>query len=471
MAEPETGSGASQEAEDQRYYELFVAIFGVAFLIFYAERDFTTEVVAGPLPMTMAVPGLFAVAMALFPSRVPLFLGFFLSYTYLLALSFPNNNTNQTLTFFVGLGVLGSAAACAIEKRSFDVSGAELFRRFQPVLQLCVVALYFFTIWHKLNFDFVDPEVSCSRRLSARLFLYFGGKIPDILGPAAVALTILAETALPVGLAFRRTQVWTALFGLGFHYLLGLAGFYGFSVTMMALLPLFIMPTLARAVSGYTRPHRVTINRLSVLAYVGLMLVAKARNVHTGWVTGHLFVAVPIAVGALLWLNWGKPGKLEPGRSVGDALRQPTWLWLVPGLVVLNGLSPFLGFKTEYSYAMYSNLRTEGGKSNHLIWRRPLALFGYQTDLVRVLPGSDAELDKALGGRPVTRYELTSLLWGLVKEKGRRDIALVLEDGGRTRTTARAEAEADLVVEPGYWEKTLLKFRKIVPPEKGHCAH
>jgi len=288
----------------------------------------------------------------------------------------------------------------------------------------------------------------------------------------AVGMALLAETALPVGLMFRKTQIPTALFGLVFHWVLGLAGFFGFSVTMMALLSLFLVPTASRLLSGYERPYRVWLNRAALLGYVALVLFAKhAFNIHAGWLTSKLFVLLPVVVGVLFWLNYKATREFEIGLTFREALARRSFLFLVPGALALNGLSPFLGFKTEYSYAMYSNLRTEGGTTNHLIWRRPLSLFGYQTDLVRVQSGSDPQILAELGGRPVTRYELTSLLYKVAKEQGRRDIALVLDEGGHTRHTPRAELEPDLVVAPSFWQKRILKFRRIEPPEKGRCAH
>jgi len=464
--------GVSRAEDDQLGYQLFAALFGVAFLIFFAERGFRNDVIDGPVPMGMVVPAAFALGTALRPSSVPLLVGFFLTNTYYLLLGLPEQNTNQTLTFFAGLAVLGSAATCAVRAKTWRISGGELFREFAPLLQLCIVGLYFWTIWHKLNFDFVVPEVSCSRRLSAKLFEYFGAKAPAGIAPAAMVMTLLAEAVLPIGLLFRRTQVATALFGYAFHWMLGLAGFYGFSVTMMALLSIFLMPALPRALAGYDKPRRVWLNRLALLGYVGLMLVAKhALGINTGWLTKYLLFLLPGVVAVLVWLNHAPPGPLEFTRTFREALRHPTWLWVVPIALFLNGMSPYLGFKTEYSYAMYSNLRTEGGKTNHLLWRRPLALFGYQSDLVRVQPGSDPELLAALGERPVTRYELTTLLHRLVNERGRRDIALVLEAEGKTRTYARADKEPELVVEPSFLERKLLRFRAILPPRADYCPH
>ena len=58
-------------------------------------------------------------------------------------------------------------------------------------------------------------------------------------------------------------------------------------------------------------------------------------------------------------------------------------------LVVLNGLTPYLGLKTRTGINMYSNLRIEPDFSNHLIVKKSLALGGYLNDMGLVLGSSD----------------------------------------------------------------------------------
>ena len=65
-------------------------------------------------------------------------------------------------------------------------------------------------------------------------------------------------------------------------------------------------------------------------------------------------------------------------------------LCLFPILVLINGSSPYLGLKTTTAFAMFSNLRTEGGKSNHFFLAN-YEVFSYQTDLVRVLNANDPQ--------------------------------------------------------------------------------
>src|SRR6266704_2162953 len=74
-------------------------------------------------------------------------------------------------------------------------------------------------------------------------------------------------------------------------------------------------------------------------------------------------------------------GQCQERRWTGVALT-----WLIPLIALGNGVTPYLGLKTVANYSMFSNLRTEGGQTNHLlIPAGQFFLAEYQTDLVRVV--------------------------------------------------------------------------------------
>jgi hypothetical protein len=66
-----------------------------------------------------------------------------------------------------------------------------------------------------------------------------------------------------------------------------------------------------------------------------------------------------VAFAAHIWRNRSATGQLVP---LPFALPARTLL-VVPIAVFLNGVMPYLGLKTETSWAMFSNLRTEGDRS------------------------------------------------------------------------------------------------------------
>jgi len=277
------------------------------------------------------------------------------------------------------------------------------------------------------------------------------------------------ELALSLGLLFSRLRTATAILGLVFHWILGVAGYYGFSATMIMALSLFVTPWISRGQRWlWLRP----LNRLALLSVVlGIPLAWWLFGATPYGVGKHLWRILPAVATAFFLVHRGNLGILPVRTSMRGDLAKFSLAMIVPLMLFANGLSPYLGYKTEYSFAMYSNLRTEGGQTNHLLINRPLSLANYQTDLVRVEAGSDPWLLHALGGRVVTRYELTSMLWSLVHDRGRSDIPVVVTDQHGTKTFATADREPELAVEPSFLESRLLRFRAIVPARKGECAH
>ena len=87
-------------------------------------------------------------------------------------------------------------------------------------------------------------------------------------------------------------------------------------------------------------------------------------------------------------------------------------LLVVPLLVLLNGLSPYLGLKTRTAWQMYSNLNLAAATSNHLLVPSSLDLGGYLADAVRILATSDPALREEYvhTGRQITWFELQRYL-------------------------------------------------------------
>jgi hypothetical protein len=140
----------------------------------------------------------------------------------------------------------------------------------------------------------------------------------------------------------------------------------------------------------------------------------------------------------------------------------------VPALLVFDGLTPYLGLKTETAFAMYSNLRTEGDETNHLIWRHRLDLADYQRDLVRIIDSNDdvLEADAKLGPE-VPYYTIRKRVADLVRS-GKHGIRVTYVRGGNTIRLDRAETVPELAAMPSWLERKTLRFRTI---DSEGCAH
>ena len=170
---------------------------------------------------------------------------------------------------------------------------------------------------------------------------------------------------------------------MAFHYILALNGFYDFSAMAYALLLLFTPDHFSSVLHRLwvdSRLHRLILrvgNRAGgraavipsamLLAGVIVVLLVLSGNrwqrifglvYHVWLVYGAL--AIVVAIRALLL------ARRMPLAPLVRPLRGSGVLVAMPVLVLLNGLCPYIGLKTETSFTMFANLRTEEGLANHL---------------------------------------------------------------------------------------------------------
>jgi len=269
--------------------------------------------------------------------------------------------------------------------------------------------------------------------------------------------------------------------GGAFHAVLALAGNVPFSALALALYVVFLpvdTPGRVRAVvagrpalgRGTDRARRWAASPAAFPAAVGAWLAAavvfslapEAGRAVISHGTRTLLVALMLAAGLVLALALarGRPW-VHPPRS----LRLGHAVFVVGmGLVVANGLSPYLGLKTESSFTMFSNLHTEAGLWNHAFIPEAVRVFDFQDRLVRVTDSNDRALERrSRDGARMVRFELGRYLR---QHPGARATYVMAGDpGGPIRTTGSGLAAP--------WGAAILdrvvKFRDVRPPQRGWC--
>ena len=342
----------------------------------------------------------------------------------------------------VSLGLLLAIGAAWRARRADAAAPAEPYLAFAPAGRACLLLIYLLSGFHKLNADFLDPAVSCGPKLYAtlarRLWLPDSGPLVEA---AAIGGTLLVELGLPVLLLFPRTRLAGVLLAVPFHVALGIAGYPRFSALCLALLLLFLPPPARAATSR--RP--------------GWAPALHGRDRSTASSPGLL---------ARVWsrLAAGPP----PGRPlfaprVGVAM-------LAPALILVSGLTPYAGLGTERAFSMYSNLRTEGGRSNHFLVPAGAQLFPYQRDLVEIRSSSVPRLRTlAARGLAVPSAELRAMLSEEMR-RGRRELAVGIVRGGAARDVAAAERDPELALPVSPVALNLLRFRAIEIAGPRHCG-
>ena len=471
---------SSSSQQDYSAFSIFSLLWAIAALlhiiwdnVLLHSSPFTT---AGPL--SEIVLALSAAAVIQRPSSVRRLL--ILSAIQVLQVGYqlPFVPNHWLLTGFVNLTIVCSAIGLKTRAWRFPLRSSDLYQTFTPYVRLEVIIFYFFTFFHKLNADFIDPSSSCAVTFLGHITDPFSLPPLPTLESLTIFVTLGVEFLLSIGLAIPRLWLPAVLLGAGFHFFLALdivKIFYNFSSVMYALLWVFIPPSaathvvhvrhrLARDVRG--KPVRAGLvrlffNRFHFLAgyvltlvlcwsYPELSLGLNVVGFSLLWLAlaGTLFVALGYAWRRLRERSGGQPACLRFKASL---------LLLIPFLVFLNGLGPYLGLKLRSAWQMYSNLSVDHSGSNHFLIPHSLDIGGFLTDSVVIVSTSDSLLDKRYvqTGARMTYFELRSYL------THRPEVRLAYIRSGRYREIARAGDSPEFSARPHLLLRKLLVFRPL----------
>lgn len=400
------------------------------------------------------------------------------------------------IELFIDMALVGALVAVAITRKESpgfrgwwqafrltdDAAREQFFERMAPVLRLMYVIVYAFAFLSKLNYDFFNPAVSCGSVLYRDLlkavpFLPTGNWV-DL---SVIWGTVLIEAALPLCFAFRGAWKYGLIIGIPFHIILGLAGHRTFSIQAFALYFLFISPAFTAVINDWRLRLKTAAGawlaplRVGTLALVLILMAIE--------IIGPLELRTMIFFRysrMLIWLLWSvvvmvifiaairRSSRME--AAVSPAPYRLGFLWVVPILVTLNGMSQYLGIKTEHSFTMFSNLRTEAGVNNHLFMPDWLKLSSLDTDVVEIIasdvPGFQFYRDHGL---LLTYFEFKRMCSEI---KGDFQVSY-LHGGERRELVVRdgISSQPELMQAPPLWMAKLLRFRPISKSECMECFH
>ena len=433
-----------------------------------------------------------AIAILFRPTSLTAFLSLiFLQLTDLL-FTLPNITNHSMFAMFVDLTIVLAVVIELVRNPNRTVSKPALYQLFAPAIRIQVIILYFFVVLHKLNSDFLSTVASCS----VDHYLHLSGLIRRVVGTSllpdgeivrlgVVSMTLLVELGIPVLLLFRRTRVAGVALGLLFHYVLGINIFHDFSGMIFALYLLFLPSNFVDEARTWWKEAsarlglnaiqlRLSASALSPGVWVTLGVIGALLVTRNTWSMLHpIFLAIWIVYGALCILTFGAIvwSRSQSFAYPPSAFRIHRGLWIVPFLVVVNGIVPYVGLKTENSFAMFSNLRTEGGTTNHLLIPVSAQIFGYQKDLVTVLRSSDVYLqglaDRAVAVPFYTLREHVSRR----RRSGVKNVDVVYIRAGVEQSIRNAETNPELSSPHSWLERKFLVFREVDSGAHQMCKH
>ncbi len=325
-----------------------------------------------------------------------------------------------------------------------------------PIGRALLLVMYVFGVFHKLNTDFLNPDVSCANELWREMLWPLSSIDAPWFGYVTVYGTLVIETLILIFLLVPTLRHVGIVTGIAFHMLLALSGYAlysGFSALSVALHALFLSPAAAERIvtsPPWTQAARFVRSYLGVttiVAYGIALLLASFIN------------AYPVV--ALLWFALTVPllgmvvryGRDETDRRVtGIFVSRQAWLNVLSVAFVINCITPYLGLKTAQSINMFANLRLEGGVSNHIVLSNPPGPFKYLEDLVEIRASAGAPyLDYVMReGLRLTYYDLLNQVERVPGAK------VTFERGGHIHVDQSAETlrnEIEAILHPRWIRK------------------
>ncbi|MEQ1896927.1 MAG: hypothetical protein ABL971_05990 [Vicinamibacterales bacterium] len=436
-------------------------------------------------PVTVVILAL-ALLVLFRPSTIAVFLALLTAQLLYLCWRLPDVSNHSILSACVELTILSAAVCHAVTKRTWRIDPRELYTSSSAIVRIEVLVFYFFVVFHKLNSGFFDQEYSCGAVMYLRLARQYAFlPTADWTRWCAICLTILIEAAIPVMLVARRLRLAGLLLAFGFHFALAMDPgdvIFNFSAILLALFSLFLPNDSAQALYSTLAPLRRAWRRppnrivwlgaracvylmlptlLAALIFRGAIPTGLTREAARGaWVLYAGFVL------ATFLATVPRHSLMFTSARELLAVRSP-WLLMFPALLFANGLMPYLGAKTETAFSMFSNLRTEGGHSNHWLMPESLHVWNYQRDLVTIRHTSVEGMQKlADSGSQWTYLEFRRAM------RDRPNASVTYERNGVVTALKRAGDDPELMHPDGWAERKLLTFRRVsMDWSRTYCTH
>ena len=264
------------------------------------------------------------------------------------------------------------------------------------VVRVTMVTSLAFAVLHKLNADFFDPQASCVREFGGWLAEAWGAPGELLASLASPLLIVLTETSILLALLL---CPWVGIaVASGFFLLLGLVGASRIAVAMIAMSWAFLRDDDLAILRAQRRPTVVVIAVVATVAIAASLAVYRVRVLPRELIALLELVATTSAVAALAILTHRarrrRAGATATAGSTGPSPAHAVApshavVAVAAAIWVVNAVSPYLGVKYNYSFAMWSNLRADESRWNSWVVPRAAQIVSVRDRYVDV---EDVEL-------------------------------------------------------------------------------
>ncbi|WP_224994261.1 hypothetical protein [Cesiribacter sp. SM1] len=424
-----------------------------------------------------------AVYLLLKPSSVIRLIIFISLQLYEVFNALPVGSNHWIFAAFVNLTILRAIFYQVLKGRSFQIDKASLLETFAPIVRIELIILYFFVVFHKLNSGFFNPVASCASEFYVAQNAYSFLPTNDQVLAFNAYFTVLVEALIPILLCFRLTRNWGLLIGLIFHCLIAynpINGFYDFSSVIFATYFLFTSDHFSNRIF---RVYKSILNNrihlksqlpqfsykkffVFLMIFVGGVFVVHVLTTQFRDYFRHIiWTAFSFSFIAIFITSMRTP---DTTASIDDSffkIPHASFL-LIPVLVFLNGACPYLGLKTESSFAMFSNLRIEDGITNHYLVPVGSQIFDYQKELIEITSSSDKVLNSYASKNKLLVYPHFQRIIAR-----RRPKTVTYIHNGEEKYFELANAGSELIQPQSYWFRKFIRFRPISKEDPQPCVH
>ena len=474
-----------------RRYTVFAIMWVLAVLFHMIHRS---DVVSGILPALTVLAGGYVL---LKPRKEIRLVVFSLCHALVYISNAPNTGNHEFLTFLIELIIVVLWVHKKWQASRFQ---GTIFLFLIPLLKWSTILLYFFAVFHKLNWNYLNPnscggtmllDVLINNEPSAQLFSGFSSKNIMLLKYGSIYMSLLLEMLIPLLLLHRRFAWIGCLLGILLHGALGFIYFWHFTPLLYALFVLFLPDDFFDHIYNTFLPYKQKNKKLK-RSILGLMLLIPllyflkdyfpiigselgnfSRNTNRNWSLGfnlRSFLGwLPFLIYSIAFLYFVISAPRTTTKLSRVKLPKAYYLFVI--LLIVNGFSPYLGIKTHQSFSMFSGLMTHENKNNHL-FMPTVNIVQTQMDVVTPCQQHHTNYPKRLRWQKdekLVYYELQKRVTSLSKA-GIRDIELCFMRKGKSVTLYNAERDSSLIIPINWLDRNFRIYREI-PIDTNRCFY